>query len=88
MTRAAGNRSWGFGMTQRWRGGLDTSSLAVRLIACALLFLAIGAVGPKRKPAPPGFVPRVTLETVAKDASRPAGAQCVGSRANAPSMDE
>jgi len=75
-------------MTQRWCGGLDAWSLAVRSIACALLFLAIGAVGPKRKPAPPGFVPRVTLET-SKDASRPAGARdVVGSRANAPSAND
>jgi hypothetical protein len=37
-------------MTQGWRGGVvDTSSLAVRALACALLLLAIGALGPKRQ---------------------------------------
>ncbi len=36
-------------MTQGWRGGVDTSSLAVRALACVLLLLAIGALGPKRQ---------------------------------------
>ena len=36
-------------MTQGWRGGVDTSSLTVRALACALLLLAIGALGPKRQ---------------------------------------
>ncbi len=36
-------------MTQGWRGGVDTSSLAVRALACALLLLAIAALGPKRQ---------------------------------------
>jgi hypothetical protein len=55
-------------MTQGWRGRLDTSSLAVRAIACALLFLALGAAEPKRKPPSPGVVPPATVESVARDA--------------------
>ncbi len=54
-------------MTQLWRGRLDTSSLAIRAIACALL-LALGSVGPKRKAGPSGFAPRLSLGTAAKDA--------------------
>jgi hypothetical protein len=38
-------------MTQGLRGEVDTSSLAVRALACALLLLAIGALGPKRQRA-------------------------------------
>jgi hypothetical protein len=49
-------------MTQGWRGEVDTSSLGVRALACAVLLLAIGALGPKRQRAPHGAAPRTTLE--------------------------
>jgi hypothetical protein len=64
-------------MTQLWRGRLDTSSLAIRAIACALLLLVLGSVGPKRKAAAPGFAPRLPFGTAAKDARGPSCTPCV-----------
>jgi hypothetical protein len=52
-------------MTQGRRGGVDTSSLAVRALACALLLLAIGSLGPKRQRGVRGSTARTTTEALA-----------------------
>jgi hypothetical protein len=59
-------------MTQGWRGRMDTSSLTVRALACTLLLLVLGALGPKRKAALHGSVPGAPPERItAKDAGEP-----------------
>jgi hypothetical protein len=64
-------------MTQGWRGGVDTSKLAVRALACAFLLLAVGAVSPKRKGAA-RLSPGTALQTqLARDAWEPLRPQCM-----------
>jgi hypothetical protein len=69
-------------MTQGWRVGVDTSSLAVRALACAFLLLAVGWAIPKRK-APVRALPAAAFQKeAARDVWEPLRATGVAAGAN------